>query len=100
MDNKRVYQMIALCQKAGKLVTGEFATKQAVLAEQAYCVIVTEDASAKTKKLFNDKCSYRKVPFKVWGLREELGRILGKEERVAIAILDQRLGETIYDMLE
>ncbi len=34
MENK-IYQMIALCQKARKLVAGEFACKKAVLEEQA-----------------------------------------------------------------
>ena len=31
MNDQRVYQLIGLCQKARKLISGEFAVKQAVL---------------------------------------------------------------------
>ena len=50
MDS-RIYQMLSLCQKAGKLVTGEFAAKEAVLNQTAYLVIVATDASNNTKKI-------------------------------------------------
>ena len=56
MMNNRIYQMIALCQKARGLVTGEFACKKAVLEKEAQLVIVATDASNNTKKLFQDKC--------------------------------------------
>lgn len=100
MNKQRIYQLIALCNKARKLVTGEFAVKQAVLDQKAFLVLVTADASKNTTKLFNDKCSYRNIPCIIWGTREELGHMLGKEERVAVAILDQKLAEKIMDMIK
>lgn len=49
MMENRIYQMIALCQKARQLVAGEFAAKQAVLEQEAKLVIIAEDASHNTK---------------------------------------------------
>ncbi|MGL4344599.1 MAG: L7Ae/L30e/S12e/Gadd45 family ribosomal protein [Cellulosilyticaceae bacterium] len=100
MNNQRIYQLLGLCQKARKLVSGEFSVKQAVLSEETHLVIVSTDASDNTKKFFHDKCSFREIPHVVWGTREELGRILGKEERVAVGILDEKLAQKMQAMIQ
>ena len=99
MENK-IYQMIGLCQRAGKLATGEFAAKKAVLDKKAFLVVVAIDSSNNTKKLFNDKTSYRNIACKEWGTKERLGGVLGKEARAAIAILDENFANRIAEMIE
>ncbi|MBU3803755.1 MAG: ribosomal L7Ae/L30e/S12e/Gadd45 family protein [Candidatus Cellulosilyticum pullistercoris] len=98
MEN-RIYQMIALSQKARKLVAGEFACKQAVLENEALLVIVATDASKNTKKLFNDKAGYRQIPCVEWGTKEKLGNILGKEPRAVIAVVDINFATKISQMI-
>ena len=100
MSNQKIYQLLALCQKGRNVISGEFSVKQAVLSNEAYLVIVTEDASENTKKLFNDKCSFRNIECLIWGTRGEMGYMLGKEERVAAAILDKKLAEKIAAMIK
>lgn len=99
MMENRIYQMIALCQKARQLVAGEFAAKQAVLDKEAKLVIVATDASQNTKKLFNDKSSYRNISCKEWGTKEKLGSILGREPRAVIAIVDENFAKKIDEMI-
>ncbi|PHV71895.1 50S ribosomal protein L7ae [Sporanaerobium hydrogeniformans] len=91
--------MIALCQKARKLTAGEFTVKQAIKEQAAYLVIVASDASANTKKCFSDKCAYRKVPYVEWGTKEELGKVLGKEIRATVALLDENFANRISEMI-
>lgn len=98
MDN-RIYQMLSLCQKAGKLVTGEFATKEAVLSKTAHLVIVATDASNNTKKLFNDKTSYRSIPCVTWGTKEAIGDRVGKNPRAVIAIVDENFAKKIEELI-
>lgn len=100
MNDQRIYQLIGICQKARKLISGEFAVKQAVLSEAVKLVIVTEDASDNTTKLFSDKCKYRNIPYLQWGNRTDLGKILGKEARVVIGIVDDKLAEKIAEMIK
>ncbi len=90
-DNSRksLLTFLSLMQKAGKLQSGEFQTETAVKAGKAFCVIVAEDASDNTQKLFNDKCSFYKVPIIVFGKKEELGSAIGKQERSSVAIIDE-----------
>jgi ribosomal protein L7Ae-like RNA K-turn-binding protein len=44
--------------KAGKVASGEFMTEKAVKTSMAHLVIVAEDASANTKKMFSDMCTF------------------------------------------
>lgn len=99
MMESRIYQMLGLCQKAGKLVTGEFAAKEAVLSNTAYLVIVATDASNNTKKLFKDKSSYRGIPQVEWGTKEALGSKVGKDPRAVIAIVDENFARKIKELI-
>lgn len=81
------------------MLSGEFSCKKAVLDNSAYLIIVAKDASDNTKKLFKDKCTYRNVQCIVWGEKEKLGNILGKDQRAVIAILDKKLGIKLSEMI-
>jgi ribosomal protein L7Ae-like RNA K-turn-binding protein len=77
------------------LVSGEFQTEDAVKNGSAVLVIVAEDASENTKKLFKDKCSYYEVPVYMYGTKESLGRAIGKDLRSSLAITDAGLAQAI-----
>ena len=46
----KIYSLLSLAMKAGKLVSGEFATDKSVKSGSAWVVLVSEDASAKRRK--------------------------------------------------
>ena len=53
MENRqKVLNMIGLATKAGKTVSGEFSTEKAVKTGKAWLVIVSEEASDNTRKMF------------------------------------------------
>jgi ribosomal protein L7Ae-like RNA K-turn-binding protein len=87
--------MLGLATKAGKVVSGEFATEKAVKTQQAYIVLVAEDASDNTKKLFRDKCSFYEVPIVICSSKEELGHAIGKASRASVAVTEQGLAMQI-----
>jgi len=80
-------------------VSGEFQTENAVKDGSAMLVIVAEDASDNTKKLFKDKCSYYDVPVICYGTKEQLGRAIGKDLRSSLAITDEGLAKAIEKAL-
>lgn len=96
---KKIYALLGLCRRSGKMVSGEFSVKKAIQEGKAKLVIVSADASDGTKKLFNDKCKYYCVPIYMFGSRGELGRCIGKEERCSIAVLDQGFASGIIKHL-
>ena len=72
MKQNKIYSLLGLAMRGRNLVSGEFQTEDAVKKGSAMLVIVAEDASANTKKLFHDKCSYYEVPVYEYG-RARLG---------------------------
>lgn len=91
----KAYGMIGMAMKAGKVVSGEFATEKAVKAGKAALVIVSETASENTKKKFRNMCDYYRVPLHFFGEKEELGHAIGKEFRASLAVLDAGLAKAI-----
>ena len=100
MDNRqKVFNMIGLATKAGKTVSGEFSTEKAVKAGKARMVIVSEEASDNTRKLFTNMCTYYKVPIYFFGKKGELGSAMGKEMRASLAILDAGLAGAVVKQM-
>ncbi len=99
MKNK-VFGMIGLAQRAGKILSGEFSTENAVKKSIACLVIVACDASENTKKLFLDKCSYYEIPVRIYGTKNELGKAIGKEFRASVAITDPNFAAQIMKHID
>lgn len=97
--NRKIYGLIGICQKAGKLASGELACELAIKNKEAHLVILAEDASKNTNKRFNDKCNYRNVPLEVFGTKESLGNAIGKATRASIAVTDEKLADKIAQLI-
>ncbi len=99
VNRGRVFGLLGLATKAGKVQSGEFSTEKAVKSGRARFVIVSEEASNNTKKMFRNMCTYYKVPYVEFGSKEELGRALGKEMRASLAIMDEGFSGAIKKLI-
>ena len=100
MKQNKIYSLLGLAMRGRNLVSGEFQTEDAVKKGAAMLVIVAEDASANTKKLFHDKCSYYEVPVYEYGTKEELGWAIGRNLRSSIGVCDAGLADALIKQLE
>ena len=91
----KVLSMVSLAMKAGKIASGEFSVEKAVKSYKAYLVIVADDASDNTKKMFNNMCTFYKVPIYFYSDKVTLGSAMGKEKRASIAVLDEGFAKNI-----
>ena len=96
----RVFQMLGIAAKSGNVVSGEFSTEKAVKTGHAYLVIVSEEASENTNKMFTNMTEFYEVPMYVFGTKEELGRCIGKEFRASLAITDENLANAVENKLK
>lgn len=55
--------LLSICQRAGKLVSGEVAVENAIRSHEVCLIIVSEDASENTKKKFKNSSEYYKIDF-------------------------------------
>lgn len=100
MKQNKVEALLGLCTRSRNLVSGEFAAEAAVKDGSAWLVLIATDASANTKKLFHDKCSFYEVPCFEYGTKESLGHAIGKEIRASIAVLDEGFSNAIMKHLQ
>lgn len=91
--------MLGMAMRAGKTASGEFSTEKSVKSGRAMLVIVPEDASDNTKRLFSNMCKFYEVPDCVFGTKEELGNAIGKGQRSSLAITDEGFAKAILKML-
>ncbi len=96
----KTLSMISLATKAGKTVSGEFATEKEVKTGYAYLVIVAADASDNTKKKFQNMCEFYEVPIYFYADKDTLGHAMGKEFRACLAITDQGFANGIVKHIE
>lgn len=101
MENrKKVLNLLGLATKAGKIASGEFMTEKSVKEGRASLVIVSEEASENTRKMFLNLCTYYKVPMYLFGTKEELGHAMGKEFRASLAVLDSGFSKALVKQME
>ena len=74
MKQDRIYSMLGLAMKAGKVVSGEFAVDKSIKDGSAWLVIIASDASDNTTKKFSNSCEFYEVQQYIYGTKEELGR--------------------------
>lgn len=91
----KALQLLSLAQRAGKVVSGEFKTEEAVKLGQAMLVILASDASDNTKKKFTNMCDFYEVPIRIYSNKDELGHFIGKEFRASVAVTDEGLANKI-----
>lgn len=96
----KVYSLLGLAYKSRNLVSGSLATEKAVKNGKAETVIVSEDASDNTVKMFRNMCLFYEVPMFRYGSKEELGHAMGKEMRTSLAITDEGFAKSIRKHLE
>ena len=100
MKNNKILSLIGLATKAGKTVSGEFATEKSVKTGKGLLVIVADDASENTKKKFRNMCEYYEVPVFFLSDKEGLGKAMGKEFRASLAIQDENFAKAIMKAME
>lgn len=100
MKNDNAFRMLSIAAKAGKVTSGEFMTENAVKSNEAALVILAEDASENTKKKFKNMCEYYKVPLRIHGIKDELGRFIGKGFRASLAITDKGLAQAVMKKMD
>lgn len=98
-DHSKTLSYLGLALRAGKLASGDEAVLKAVRSGTAKLVFLASDASDNAKKKYRDKCGYYGVPIIEIYERRELGRSVGKPERVVVAVTDEGLSGLVRKSL-
>lgn len=100
MTNSQWQSFLGLAHRAGKVISGEDTVIRAVKQEKAVVVILSEDASDRTKKTINNKCNSYRVPIRTVPNREGLGQAIGQHARVLVAVTDKGFANKLIALLD
>ena len=96
----KVLSMLGMATRAGKVVGGEFSVEKSVKTGKSCLVIVAEEASDNTKKMFTNMCTYYNVPIYFYSSKEILGHAIGKNSRASVSVQDNGFANTIINLMK
>ena len=95
----KVYGLIGLAKRAGRIAGGEFQCTGAIKDGSAELVILACDASENTKKKIMNSCEFYKVLCIEYGTKDEHGRYTGGSDRAVITIKDKGFTDAILKIV-
>ncbi|MEX2527990.1 MAG: L7Ae/L30e/S12e/Gadd45 family ribosomal protein [Gemmatimonadota bacterium] len=95
----RALQFLGLIRRAGKLVTGTEATRQAVRDGEAHLVVLALDAAPGQLEKVRGILRHRAIPEAVWATRTDLGRAVGQPPLSALAITNEIMARQLQARL-
>ena len=99
MINNKVYGLLGLATKAGKITFGTESCIDMIDKRKEKLIIVAEDSSERTINKFKEKCIQNNIDFYVYGKKEDLSRAIGKTNKTVVGIKDKNLAGAIKKIL-
>jgi ribosomal protein L7Ae-like RNA K-turn-binding protein len=100
MKENQWMSLLGLANRARKIISGEELSVKEIRNGKAKLILLSADASANTTKKITDKCKSYEVPYKLVEDRHLLGRAIGKEARVVVAVLDDGFAKKLVSLLD
>ncbi len=91
----KVLNLIGLAQKAGQVSNGTEAARSSLINGRAFLLIMSSDIAENTRKDLLASAEKVGVPWITAGNKDELGKSIGKEYRVALTINDGGMAKRI-----
>lgn len=95
MSENKIYSFLGLARKAGKLMGGDALCEDAMKRRKARLIILTKDAGDTTRRRFYEACVNNGIPLIEFGLKEELGRMLGRDAYAVAVVTDENFAKQI-----
>lgn len=82
-------------QRAGKLISGNFALKDALAKNKVKLLIIAGDTVGHTWREVSENAVSKNIPVIIYGSKVELGRLIGKAPCAAVAFTDEAMSLSI-----
>ena len=91
----KVYNLLGLMQRAGKLITGED-----LINKKIKLLVIAEDCGVNTKKKLEDKSNFYGVEHIEFSNIENISIAIGRDNRVAVGITDSGFIKKFKQLIE
>ncbi|MBO4496081.1 MAG: ribosomal L7Ae/L30e/S12e/Gadd45 family protein [Clostridiales bacterium] len=100
VTRERILSSIGLAYRASLLTSGSDAVEQALRAGAVELLILAEDGSERQKEKLARVASQEETEVRAFGTNLELGKAIGRDSRIAIAILDEGFAGKLMKMID
>lgn len=100
MVNNKIYGLLGLARRAGKISFGTESAKETIERNKAKLVIVAEDCSDRTKKNFELMCENNGVTIRIYGTIEEISKSIGQNNKAVIVIKEENFAREILKKID
>lgn len=101
MINKfKLAGMLGLAAKAGKIIFGAEAVKEANFKKKIKLLIIAEDASDRTKTKFTEIAKTSNIPIYVIMSIDELSKAIGKKNKAVVGLIDFNFSKAIINIID
>lgn len=100
MEKAKIFNLLSMAQKAGQVVSGEYAVKKMMQERKCYILLLASDIAAERKNDLEKIAGASELPliYTVF-TKEELGHCLGKALRSCILIVNKGFSEALRKYL-
>lgn len=99
MVNNKILGLLGISAKAGKITAGTDACIEEMQKNKIQVIIISAEASDKTKKNFKYYCEKYNVPIEIYGSIEDISRAIGKKNKAVIGVKDKNLAKEILKII-
>jgi ribosomal protein L7Ae-like RNA K-turn-binding protein len=99
MASDKVFSLLGLCRRAGRLAWGEEKSLKSIREKRAHLVLLAVDASGNTRKRIMDKCVFYSIAYVSFSTLSELGAVTGADARAVVSVLDKGFAAAIQKEL-
>jgi ribosomal protein L7Ae-like RNA K-turn-binding protein len=96
--NDKFLQFLGISKKAGMLVEGYNTCEELIKKKKLYLMVVSDDVSQNTKEKFTNYCKSANIALLEGYSKEELGKILGRDEINLLGIKDLTMARKLKDL--
>lgn len=100
MEENKVFRMLGLATRAGKIAFGNVSVEDTIIKKKAKLVLIAEDSADRTKNNIIRIAEQNKVPYRIYGTIESLSRSIGKDNKAIVSIKDSNFVNEILKLID
>lgn len=99
INKSRIFGMLGLAAKAGKIAFGSEMCEEQIYKNKIKILIISVEASERTKNKFISLCESKKIPIINIGTIDEISKSVGKENKAVIGVKDINFKNAILKII-
>lgn len=97
---EKMYRYLGLARRGGNLVSGYNTCISKINDKKIKLLVIASDAADNTKSKFIELAEKNNIPYRVWGIKEDLANAIGMSDRSVLGITDEKFSEVMICELD